>query len=109
MEEKALETLKAMLTAREKKIDQVELLGNSLDDTRMYNLGGVLAIFSDKGRITDGVLKSYIQFCEDNHYTNGAIIILATSPSENILDMITFGERKPKLLTMLQMGMIVWY
>jgi DNA-directed RNA polymerase I, II, and III subunit RPABC1 len=102
MEEKALETLKAMLTAREKKIDQVEILGNSLDDTRMYNLGGVLVIFSDKGRITDGVLKSYIQFCEDNHYTNGAIIILATSPSENILDMIrTYNADASKQLIQL--------
>lgn len=96
MEEKALETLKSMLIARQKKVEQIEILGNSLDETRMYNLGGVLVIFSDKGRITDGVLKSYIQFCEENNYTHGAIIILATSPSENILDMIRTHNSDPK-------------
>jgi DNA-directed RNA polymerase I, II, and III subunit RPABC1 len=96
MEEKALETLKSMLIARQKKVEQIEILGNSLDETRMYNLGGVLVIFSDKGRITDGVLKSYIQFCEENNYTHGAIIILATSPSENILDMIRAHNSEAK-------------
>lgn len=96
MEEKALETLKSMLISRQKKVEQIEILGNSLDETRMYNLGGVLVIFSDKGRITDGVLKSYIQFCEENNYTHGAIIILATSPSENILDMIRTHNSDPK-------------
>jgi DNA-directed RNA polymerase I, II, and III subunit RPABC1 len=96
MEEKALETLKAMLNARQKKVEQIESLGNSLDDTRMYNLGGVLIIFSDKGRMTDGVLKSYIQFCEDNNYTHGLIIILATSPSENILELVRTHNSNPK-------------
>lgn len=88
MEEKALETLKIMLNNRGKNVTEIETLGNSLDETRMYNLGGVLVIFSDKGRMTDGVLKSYVQFCEDNNYTNGVIIVMSTSPSENILDMI---------------------
>jgi DNA-directed RNA polymerase I, II, and III subunit RPABC1 len=96
MEAKALETLKAMLTARQKKVDQIETLSNSLDDTRMYNLGGMLVIFSDKGRITDGILKTYIQFCEDNSYTNGMIIVMASSPSENILDMIRTYNSNPK-------------
>jgi DNA-directed RNA polymerase I, II, and III subunit RPABC1 len=96
MEEKALETLKAMLISRQKKVEQIETLGNSLDDTRMYNLGGVLIIFSDKGRMTDGVLKAYIQFCEDNSYTNGVIIILATSPSDNILEIVRTHNSNPK-------------
>lgn len=96
MEEKALETLKSMLHSRQKNVEKVEILGNSLDDTRMYNLGGVLVIFSDKGRMTDGVLKSYIQFCEDNNYTNGLIIVLASSPSENILELVRTHNSEPK-------------
>jgi DNA-directed RNA polymerase subunit H (RpoH/RPB5) len=96
MEEKALETLKSMLNARQKKVDHIETLSNSLDDTRMYNLGGVLVIFSDKGRITDGILKLYIQFCEENNYTNGMIIVMASSPSDNILDMIRTHNSDPK-------------
>ena len=96
MEEKALETLKAMLIARQKKVEQIETLGNSLDDTRMYILGGVLIFFSDKGRITDGILKSYIQFCEDNNYTNGLIIVLASSPSENILELVRTHNSESK-------------
>jgi len=96
MEEKALETLKSMLIARQIKVEQIETLGNSLDDTRMYNLGGILIIFSDKGRLTDGVLNSYIQFCDDNNYSNGLIIILATSPSDNILDIIRTHNSDPK-------------
>jgi len=88
MEERALETLKTMLNKRDKKVESIEHLTNSLDETRMYNLGGVLVIFSDKGRLTDGLIKSYIQFCEDNSYKNGTIIVMATSPSDNILEII---------------------
>ena len=96
MEEIALETLKSMLNGRKKKVEQIETLGNSLDDTRMYNLGGVLIIFSDKGRMTDNVLKSYLQFSEDNNYTNGIIIVIATSPSENIVDLVRSHNSEPK-------------
>ena len=63
MEEKALETLKAMLIARQKKVEEIETLGNSLDD---------------------------------NNYSNGMIIVMATSPSENILDMIRTYNSNPK-------------
>ena len=38
----------------------------------------------------------YIQFCEDNSYTNGVIIILATSPSDNILEIVRTHNSNPK-------------
>jgi DNA-directed RNA polymerase I, II, and III subunit RPABC1 len=51
--------------------------------------------------MTDGVLKSYVQFCEDNNYNNGAIIVMSTSPSENILDMIRTMNTSTKPLIQL--------
>jgi DNA-directed RNA polymerase I, II, and III subunit RPABC1 len=88
MEDKSLEILKQMLNKRGKDVKEIEKLGNPMDDTRMYNLGGVLILFSEKSRLSDKILDSYIEFCNTNNFKNGLIIIMMTSPSENIVDLI---------------------
>jgi len=88
MEDRALATLKDMLIARSFKVDAPESLGNPLDDTRMYNLGGVLVIFSEKSRINESNLNSYTNFASENNYTNGLIIVSQIPSSDSILNLV---------------------
>jgi DNA-directed RNA polymerase subunit H (RpoH/RPB5) len=88
MEERAIDTLTRMLTSRHIKVEKPEILGNPLDETRMYNLGGILIIFSEKGRISEAVLNSYISFANENKYTNGTIIVTLIPTSDTILTLV---------------------
>ena len=88
MEDKALETLKTMLSSRNIKVENAETISTPIDETRMYNIGGILVVFSEKGRLTENVLQSYITFAQDNSYTHGTIIVTLIPPSENILGSV---------------------
>jgi DNA-directed RNA polymerase subunit H (RpoH/RPB5) len=88
MEDKALITLKSILELRGKKPSEPELLTSTLDDTRMYKIGDILIIFSDKSRINEANLMSYIKFSADNNYTNGTIIISILPCSEKIENLV---------------------
>jgi DNA-directed RNA polymerase I, II, and III subunit RPABC1 len=88
MEERAIETLKRMLSKRDIKTETVESLGSPIDETRMFNIGGILLIFSEKGRITENILQTYITFAVDNNYTHGTIVVSLVEPSENLLAFI---------------------
>lgn len=90
MEERALVVLTTMLRARGYKFDAHEQLGNPLDETKMYNFGGALVIFSDKTRISKQELQNYITFAAENGYTNGTIIVSTILPSDDVLS----GVRK---------------
>ena len=87
MEERAIETLKKMLSIRGVKVETPETL-TPLDDTRMYNFGGVLVIFSEKSRISDSNLTSYIKFAESNGFTNGTIVVSQIPSSETIVNIV---------------------
>ena len=88
MEERALAVIKTMLVSRNFKIDEPETLGSPVDDTRMYNFGGVLVIFSEKNRVSDSNLTSYIKFASENNYTNGTIVISQIPSSESVLNSV---------------------
>lgn len=88
MEDQALKTLKSMLELRKVKTTEPETLTSSLDDTRLYKIGEVLIIFSDKSRINDSNLSSYIKFSADNGYTNGTIIVSIVPCSEKIMNTV---------------------
>lgn len=88
MEEKALQTLKDMLELRKVKTSNPEILTSPLDETRMYTIGDILIIFSDKSRINETNLNSYIKFSVDNNYSAGTIIVSQIPCSEKIQDMI---------------------
>ena len=87
MEDKALETIKKMLIDRKFKVPTHEAVGNPLDETRMYTMGGVLIIFSEKSRLTEPVLRSYIAFAEDG-YTHGTIVITLIQPSDTVVSIV---------------------
>lgn len=88
MEERPLQTLKSMLTARGIKAETFENVGNPMDETKMYTFGGILIIFSEKTRVTTTELTNFITFASENNHTGGTIIISPTRPSEKVLEMI---------------------
>jgi DNA-directed RNA polymerase subunit H (RpoH/RPB5) len=95
MEERAIDTLKSMLSSRAIKVENVESLGNPIDETRMYSIGGVLVIFSEKSRMTDTLLQTYITFADENNYKHGTIIVALVPPSENVLDAVRSHNNVP--------------
>ena len=96
MEERAIETLKRMLTVRNIKTESVDSLGSPIDETRMFNIGGVLILFSEKGRMTENILQSYMTFAEENNYKHGTIVVSLVEPSENVLAFVRDHNNDPK-------------
>lgn len=88
MEERSLQTLKDMLTARGIKDEKFEPVGNPMNETRMYTFGGVLIVFSEKTRITTQELGNMLNFASENKFTGGLIIITPTKPSESVLEIV---------------------
>jgi len=88
MEDRQLQTLRAMLTARGINAESFENVGNPLDETRMYTFGGILIIFSEKTRVTEKELNNFFTFASENSYTAGTIIVSATKPSEKVLELL---------------------
>lgn len=88
MEDKALQILKDMLESRKLKVNPPEILTSPLDETRMYTIGDILIIFSDKSRINETNLNSYIKFSVDNNYNAGTIIVSQIPCSEKIEGMV---------------------
>jgi DNA-directed RNA polymerase subunit H (RpoH/RPB5) len=96
MEDRALATIKTMLNERNLKVEQPESLGSPVDDTKMYNFGGVLVIFSEKTRVSDNNLTAYIKFALENNYTNGTIVISQIPSSESVLNSVRKYINKPE-------------
>jgi len=88
MEERAIDCLKRMLNSRQLKVETADTIGNPLEETRMYSLAGILVIFSEKGRLTEGVLNNYIGYAQENNYTNGIIVVSLSQPSESIINIV---------------------
>jgi len=88
MEERSLQTLKDMLTARGIKDETFGPVGNPMNETRMYTFGGVLVVFSEKTRITIQELGNMLNFASENNFTGGMIIVTPTKPSESVLEIV---------------------
>jgi hypothetical protein len=84
-DDRALDTLQIILTARGFKADGFDNLGSPLDETNMYTFGGALVIISTKTRVTDRELTNFITYAADNNHTSSMIIITETKPSEAVL------------------------
>ena len=96
MEDRAIETIKSMLVLRNIKTDSVDSLGSAIDETRMFNIGGFLVIFSEKGRLTENILQSYMTFADENNYKHGTIVVSVVEPSENVLAFVRDHNNDPK-------------
>ena len=88
MEEKALSTLTEILTARGFKAEKFDSIGSSIDDTRMYTFGGVLVIFSNKTRVSERDLSTFVEYADENNYNSGTIIVSNSKPSETVISTL---------------------
>lgn len=88
MEEKALSTLTEMLTDRGFKAEKFDSIGSSIDETKMYNFGGMLVIFSTKARVTEKDIMNFVEFSKENGHNNGIIIVSLSRPSDTVLSAL---------------------
>ena len=95
MEDRAIQTLKGMLALRGINVETPESI-TPLDDTRMYNFGGVLVIFSEKSRISESNLTTYNKFAEANNFTIGTIIVSQIPSSDTIVNLVRDYINNPK-------------
>lgn len=85
MEERALATLKDILTARGLKAEKFESVGSPLDETKMYSFDGILVIFSTKTRVTERELTNFIEFAKENNYSSGTIVVSPSRASDTTM------------------------
>lgn len=92
MEQKAIETLQAMLAARKMESTDVKSITakDGIDErTSVFSIGSVLVIFSNKERgIMEKELKNYVAFAANNKYKAGLIVVLMVPPSDSINKII---------------------
>ena len=88
MEERALSTLKVMLTERGSKGDNFESVTSNIDDTKMYTFSGILIIFSTKARISEKDLNGFIEYASENTYSNGIIVVGLSRLSEAVMNAL---------------------
>ena len=88
MEERALSTLKVILTERGLTGDNFDTVGSNLDDAKLYTFSGVLIVFSTKARISEKDLNTIIDYAKENNYSNGTIIVGLSRPSEAVLNSL---------------------
>lgn len=96
MEERAVAVLTSMLRKRGYTFESPELLGNPLDETKMYSFGGALVIFSEKTRISKQELQNYITFAAENGYTNGTVVVSTILPSDDVMSVVRRYITDPK-------------
>jgi DNA-directed RNA polymerase subunit H (RpoH/RPB5) len=89
MEERALDTIKTMLSSRGIDVSNSETVNKPLDETKMHLIGGILVIFSEKNRVTEKEIRDhYLPFAIENNYKNGMLIVSLSNPSESVLKSI---------------------
>lgn len=88
MEDRALQTLKSMLTARGIKSENFEQVGNPMNETRMYTFGGILIVFSEKTRLTPTEFTNILTYASENNHTAGTIIITLSRAPESVIDLL---------------------
>lgn len=92
MEDKAIQTLQAMLAARKMESTEVKAISakDGIDErTSVFTIGSVLVIFSNKERgIMEKELRNYVTFAANNKYKSGLIVVLMVPPSDSINKII---------------------
>jgi len=86
MDDRVMKTLKEMLTDRGIKGEVMDPVTPAMDETQMYNFGGVLIVYSTKNRV-NGIMP-FVEFAKENGFTSGMIIISETSISERVMDSL---------------------
>ena len=87
MEDKAIATLRTLFERR-KLGTETASLSTDLKDANVYTMGSALVIFSQKDKMLDRDVNTYLKYATENKYTNGIVIVSLSKPSENVLNSI---------------------
>jgi DNA-directed RNA polymerase subunit H (RpoH/RPB5) len=82
MDDRAMKTVKEMLIDRGIKGDLLDIVTPAMDETHMYNFGGILVIYSTKNRVNS--IAPFVEFAKENGFNSGVIIISETPLSEKV-------------------------
>jgi DNA-directed RNA polymerase subunit H (RpoH/RPB5) len=96
MEDKALATLRIFFERRKLATD-TKPLATELKDVSAYTMGDILVLFSQKDKMLDRDVKTYLGYAGENEYKNGVVIISLSKPSENLLNIIRSQYSKEKV------------
>jgi DNA-directed RNA polymerase subunit H (RpoH/RPB5) len=88
MEERALSTLKVILTERGVVGESFDSITSNIDDAKMYTFGGILIIFSTKARISEKDLNGFIDYASENNYSAGTIVVGLSRLSEAVINAL---------------------
>ena len=88
MEDKALEILRLMLSRRGVDTKTERIVTEDVKRSNVYTIGKVLVVFSQKDKVLDSDISSFIQFARANEFGQGVIIVGMSKPSENVLKVI---------------------
>jgi len=96
MEDKALATLR-ILFERRKLATETKAVVTGLKDVSAYTMGDVLVVFSQKDKMLERDVKTYLDYANENDYKNGMVVVSMSKPSENLLNLIRSTFIKEKL------------
>jgi DNA-directed RNA polymerase subunit H (RpoH/RPB5) len=82
MDDRVMKTVKEMLLDRKIKGETLEPVTPAMDESHMYNFGGVLVIYSTKNRVSS--ITPFVEFAKENGYNSGVIIITETPLSDKV-------------------------
>lgn len=86
--ENALEILRTMLGRRGLDTKTERIVTEDLERANIYTIGKVLVVFSQKDKIQERDVTTFMTFANANEYTNGVIIVALSPPSENVLKTV---------------------
>lgn len=86
--ENALEILRTMLGRRGLDTKTDRIVTEDLDKANIYTIGKVLVVFSQKDKLLERDITTFMTFANANEYTTGVIIVALSPPSENVLKAV---------------------
>jgi DNA-directed RNA polymerase subunit H (RpoH/RPB5) len=102
--ENALETLRTMLGRRGLDTKQERIVTEDLERANIYTIGKVLVIFSQKDKILERDVTTFMAFANANEYTTGVILVALSPPSENVLKTVkTLAKERVQLFHIRQL------
>lgn len=102
--ENALETLRTMLGRRGLDTKTERIVTEDLERANIYTIGKVLVVFSQKDKILERDVTTFMAFANANEYTTGVILVALSPPSENVLKTVkTLAKERVQLFHIRQL------
>jgi DNA-directed RNA polymerase subunit H (RpoH/RPB5) len=87
MEDKALDILR-ILFERRKMPTETKPASTGLKDVNAYIMGDVLLIFSQKDKMLERDVATYLDYAKENDHKNGMVVVSMSKPSGNLMNLI---------------------